>query len=204
MYIISDLHLGSRHTNYSAISDFLSDHRKEHIIFAGDIFDDWTNPSEKIRQKIATIAKQMRSINADFIYGNHDPRWFKLISKPYIIVDKTLITHGHLFCKNKARGSLAQIGSWFYENLFLIDEKLANRAKALFKPHDNKLRYNLSNFAYTLGVDNVVFGHTHKPSIKIFTDNLWEGIVVANSGDWITHNSYIKVEQGHLSLEKYK
>jgi UDP-2,3-diacylglucosamine hydrolase len=47
--------------------------------------------------------------------------------------------------------------------------------------------------------DIVVLGHSHSPKLEKFENGIY-----VNSGDWIEHNSYIKITDGKLELLEYK
>lgn len=49
------------------------------------------------------------------------------------------------------------------------------------------------------GDDIVVFGHTHDPMVEQTPDG-----VFANSGDWISHDTYLVLENGEVTLHTYK
>ncbi len=47
--------------------------------------------------------------------------------------------------------------------------------------------------------DLVVFGHSHSPQLF----NIDDGIYI-NSGDWLTHNTFLKITNGKAELLKYQ
>ncbi len=92
---------------------------------------------------------------------------------------------------------------WLHPDLGIGLARFASRLsrrkseKREFNGTDKYLRFAQSQFER--GVDNVIFGHTHRPFIQKQGAHTY-----VNTGDWITHNTYGYFDGQTLMLKEWK
>ncbi|MFM8359968.1 MAG: UDP-2,3-diacylglucosamine diphosphatase [Verrucomicrobiota bacterium] len=75
---ISDLHLGSRHSQAARLVDFLREHPCRELYLVGDIIDGWelrrrwwwTTEANTVIQKVLRLNRKQTRVT--YVYGNHD------------------------------------------------------------------------------------------------------------------------------------
>ena len=124
------------------------------------------------------------------------------------------VTHGDLFTRNDFRYKIfrALIRNKLIMKIFSVlhpdfalqlGEKLSRSSR--FRKIPLKLRKikesGLDNFAEKKldEFDIEVLGHSHFPKIINFSKGIY-----ANCGDWVNHNSYIKIKNGKVELCDFK
>jgi UDP-2,3-diacylglucosamine hydrolase len=95
---------------------------------------------------------------------------------------------------------------WLYRQLPVdLAYRLAHRTSAssrersYSKDKDLQGYHDYAKTKIDSGFDAVIMGHTHFPEIKQMGGGLY-----INTGDWISHNSYVKLESGVFSLNYHK
>ena len=68
----------------------------------------------------------------------------------------------------------------------------------------HKLRTIINILKYNDDVDVFVMGHTHNPEALIWIDADQQIKTYINSGDWVTHQTYVDINDGVARLRKYE
>ena len=197
------------------------------LILNGDIFDLWFSWKKVIIKEYFPVYKILADLNESgcrivFVAGNHD-FWFGDFLKKFLNIEiyqnhfaekidgkKIFVTHGDLFTRNDIRYKIfrtlvrnkliMKLFSFLHPDFALrLGEKLSRSSR--FRKIPLKLRKikesGLDNFAEKKleEYDIVVLGHSHFPKIINFENGIY-----ANCGDWVSHNSYIKINNGKVEL----
>lgn len=147
--VISDVHIGSRHSKVKEVTEFLSSVDCDTLILNGDIIDGWQLKNSDDKWNIhhsaffRVIMKMMEKHGTEVIYvtGNHDDfldslvpsRMFNVNIVSEYVIDhghgKYVVIHGHAFDSITAQMRwLAKLGDLAY-NLLLKFNKIWNRAR---------------------------------------------------------------------------
>ena len=138
---LSDLHLGTKHTNNKYLLDFLKKTRSEYLYLVGDIIDFWKLeaggywPSTNNHIIRNVLKKAHEGTKVIYIPGNHDEVMRRFVGQNIHgvavhneIVHKTadgnqfLVTHGDEFdCVVKKNKWLARLGSFAYDTLLEVN-----------------------------------------------------------------------------------
>ncbi|MCD4818543.1 MAG: UDP-2,3-diacylglucosamine diphosphatase [Candidatus Cloacimonetes bacterium] len=200
------------------------------LILNGDIFDLWFVWKKVIIKSYFPILKILADIRESgcriiFIAGNHD-FWFGDFLSNYLDIEvyqdsfsgtldglKMFVTHGDQYTTNDKR---YQIFRAFIRNRIItktfetlhpdfalsIGSKLSRSSRRSKIPISvtQKRENGLIDFAKKKVRDNdlIVMGHSHLPKKIEFE----KGIYV-NSGDWIKHNTYVKIIDGKIELKEF-
>jgi len=200
------------------------------LILNGDIFDIWFVWKSVIIKGYFPILKKLADIKESgcrivFIAGNHD-FWFNdFLEKELgfeIFTDtfseiiegkKVFISHGDLFTSNDFRYRVFRkiIRNKFVMKIFeIIHPDIAlNLGKFLSRSsRDTKIpkaiqrrkESGLDRFAKQklTEYDIVILGHSHSPKLVQYENGIY-----LNSGDWIVHNSYIRMLAGKIEICYY-
>ena len=57
---------------------------------------------------------------------------------------------------------------------------------------------------HTEGADVVITGHRHTPQVAIWVDENQVITSTINAGEWVTHSTFVVVEDGIARLRKYE
>lgn len=173
-------------------------------------------------------------INLHFFIGNHDMWMFdyfekelkaKIYRKNQIIElqeKKLLLSHGdglgpgdngYKFIKAIFRNKISQ---WFYARLhpnfatalalFFSNKSRYSNIKKNTENHQRERQLTVSQVVFakeTLKnehIDYFIFGHQHTPE----KEDLSQNSTLYNIGNWITDFSYLKLENGKISQEKFE
>jgi len=200
------------------------------LILNGDIFDLWFVWKTVIIKGYFPILKKMADLRENgcrivFIAGNHD-FWFRDFLTDFLDVEvypdsfsetidgmKIFVSHGDLFTTNDARYKIFRslIRNNFFKKIFELfhpDFSLAlgillSRSSRDRKSHpelERKKEEGLTKFAKhkLQDYDLVVLGHSHAPKLIKYENGYH-----ANAGDWVAHQSYLKMIDGKLELCEY-
>ncbi len=207
----------SREAEFSAWLDRLE---TATLFLNGDIFDGWRLKrrfrwnSTKTRIVNRLFAMQAAGMQLRIIPGNHDdflraelPAVFPgPVNNEFIHESadgrRLLVTHGDLFdpAERKRRG-LSKFGGLLFDGVTLIVPRSVSHwtkrsSKRIFGRPDRLARV-ISAEARGRNLDGIVFGHIHRPFLETGPD----GFIVANSGDWVEHASWLaETGQGELQL----
>jgi len=218
--IISDTHIGDRHSNkflpglFSVLKKY-SQYDNCHLVLNGDIID-WAKHLgfDERHRVFFTLIGKFKKIT--YIEGNHD--WFVAGLKdviPCISFKEELllhldnkivrIIHGHQtdFWATKLprfNRFLIKFNHWGY-NLINVDVQHKVRKtwlvqKFLLERQEKKLirKENIANV--------LIAGHTHRPCVREC-----DGIVYYNTGDWVEadHRAFVIIDdQNNIELIKYE
>jgi UDP-2,3-diacylglucosamine pyrophosphatase LpxH len=67
-----------------------------------------------------------------------------------------------------------------------------------------KLRRIWDILSWNDAADVIIVGHSHLPECVIWVDENGNIKTYANVGDWVSHTSYITVDEGVLRLKSFK
>ena len=219
--IISDLHLGSRFSNELSILELFNTEDYDELILAGDIIDFIRIPkfTKNTLKILNTIFNNFEKKKQKIIYivGNHDIAFTNFIEndianiiefkKRYDFIDnnkKIRIEHGddydNIIIKWEFLMNIICVIANIFERFFNYD--ISKKWEQLRENTRDKINiYNIMNKNHD--VDIFIMGHTHDP--KIITKNFNTTIqTYANSGDWVSNNSYIIVENGDIDIKYIK
>ena len=219
--IISDLHLGSRFSNELSILELFNTEDYDELILAGDIIDFIRIPkfTKNTLKILNTIFNNFEKKKQKIIYivGNHDIAFTNFIEsdianiiefkKRYDFIDnnkKIRIEHGDdydsIIIKWEFLMNIICTIANIFERLFNYD--ISKKWEQLRENTRDKINiYNIMKKNYD--VDIFIMGHTHDP--KIITKNFNTTIqTYANSGDWVSNNSYIIIENGDIDIKYIK
>jgi UDP-2,3-diacylglucosamine hydrolase len=197
------------------------------LILAGDIFDLWMEWSKTLIKGYFPILKKLADLREDgcrivLIAGNHD-FWFGYFLRDFLNIEvvsdifretidtkKIFVTHGDKQTVNDLRYKIFRtiIRSPITKSLLsLIHPEIAlniggllsrtSRARSVPTNGQKNRSAGLEQFASKNAkrYDIIVMGHAHTPAHKIF-----DGCQYFNTGDWITHYSYIELIDGRAEL----
>ncbi|GBE16598.1 UDP-2,3-diacylglucosamine hydrolase [bacterium BMS3Abin15] len=229
--VISDIHIGSKNSKTDKLYDFLDlllENPPKRLIVAGDLFELWSTSYKKIGKYDHKVIRKILELSQNkieiiYIPGNHDRafrafRKFTLgnidIKREYLIRHngkKYIVMHGDefdAFTRNHVILSLIidqlyiVIIKWsaFVKRFFGLRMSLSSRKKSKrYLKIVKKIKKAALTYARSVKVDGIIIGHTHYPEIFKNID----GIVYANSGDWIDSLSYIVISDD-IKLQYFK
>jgi UDP-2,3-diacylglucosamine pyrophosphatase LpxH len=148
---ISDLHLGTKHSQVIRLLDFLRDTECDHLYIVGDFIDGWqlrrkwywSEEYNVLIQKL--LRKNRKNTRVTFITGNHDEFLEKFLGISFgtmQLVDRTvhtaadgkryLVLHGHQFDGiSHFNRLLDRVGSVLYEHILEMNVWV-NRVRRMF------------------------------------------------------------------------
>ncbi len=205
----------------------------ELVALVGDIFDLWFDGKYTIVKQYFPLLKALSDLHeagARLIYisGNHD-FWFGDFLSKYLGCEihpegvtieadgqKIRFEHGDTRTINDLRYQLYRkvVRLNLVKNIFqLLHPDLALSIGTLFSRSSRKRKENPAlRQAKTLGLENyaesliqkgkaniVVMGHSHIPVHKSIQSGYY-----LNCGDWLSHCSYVEINEGIPSLNVYK
>jgi len=202
------------------------------LIIAGDLFDVWYEYKMVIPKPYFTTLTKLKSISEKgtkiiYLAGNHDFKFRDFLQNEIQIEvylndyefmvgeKKFFISHGDEYTSNDTRYHLLKtiLRNNFINHLFgIIHPDLglkfgkwmsrSSRKKELPQKKKTKLEKGLINFSkikFSQGFRYVIMGHIHQPRIL----TLENGIYI-NLGDWISHYSYLEIEDQNVELKYWK
>jgi len=216
---VSDTHLSTKACNYKDLHKFLSNYYAPIMYLVGDIIDIWklktidTWPKQHTKILYDFTQLLQDNVNLEYIIGNHDEFFDNLIGdfenlslkKEEIITinnKKLLVTHGHQFDYQiryfKWIGILlsgiADLLKKIRQSTFSMSDYLKNNKNKIGKFEKIALEYVKKR-----KLDGIICGHTHIPNL--FVKN---GLIYANTGDFVTNSSFITQKDNYLSLMAYE
>ena len=213
--IISDLHIGSKFYKEEELISFLKSIEYDQLILAGDIID-----FIKIPIFTARTAELVRSIDFSkdilYIVGNHDYALKAFRGEKFMRMTfldkyefkeggrKFRVEHGDRYETGLVhRNLLIKIISIFQdciERTFNID---LSSWYVNYKIKRRKLRRIWDILKRNEDVDVLIMGHAHCPECIIWVDQEQVIKTYVNSGDWVSHASYVEINNGVVRLRKY-
>ncbi len=234
VYFISDAHLGSQCPHADAgretqlLRFFESIEDSSHLFILGDLFDVWfeyRNVLPKAHFGILFGLKKLseRNVRISFLPGNHD-FWIQNFFSDCLGMEVhrdsvSLEIQGLRIFAGHGDGLASGDGSYralktilrnpFHIRLYrcihpdigiplaAFFSKLSRKNPPKFDFEEDYLNFARMRFAE--GFDGVILGHTHLP--REYREN---GHTYVNTGDWIQHFTYARLENGKLTLEHWK
>lgn len=215
--IISDTHIGSKYYRAEALYQFLRDVEYDELILAGDIIDFIRVPLfTKRAVKIAEAIDFSKPII--YLVGNHDSPLSGLIGtefsgikflEKYEFVDggrSFRIEHGdsyddQYFVHNSLIMSFVSVAQNYLEEWFEIN---LSDLFTYWKIKKRKLRRIWDILSWNDDVDVFICGHSHTPEAIIWVDENQEIRTYVNSGDWVSHQTFVEIIDGVTRLKKYE
>ena len=214
--IISDTHIGTRFYRAEALLSFLEKETCDELVLAGDIIDFIKIPvfTETCLQIIEVMSKSKKIV---YVVGNLDEGLMGVVGKRVMGVDfvkryefeeggrKFRIEHGDAYDKGALHNRI------FVKFLSVIQNMLEFTFNFDFttwwtsiqiKKH--KLRSIIHILRHHPKIDVFIMGHTHIPEALIWVDEDQNIKTYINAGDWVTHQTYVSVENGVARLRKFE
>ena len=214
--VISDLHIGSLFYNEDDLLSFLDGIECDQLILAGDIID-------MIRVPVFTesAAKILLSIgeHSDVIYivGNHDISMAGFVDQKIggmTFLDKYefedcgrtfRIEHGDEYETGIVHSEFwMKIISLFHDWLERTFNWNLTSWYVSYKIKRRKLRRIWDILKWNNDVDVIITGHSHCPECIIWVDEEQSIKTYVNCGDWVSHTSYVEINDGIVRLKKYE
>jgi UDP-2,3-diacylglucosamine pyrophosphatase LpxH len=213
--IISDTHIGTKFYKSKELLEFIKSEDYDELILAGDIIDFIKIPvfTERCMEILEAIDYNKRII---YVVGNHDESLINIVDKKFFNVifmkrydfeengRKFRIEHGDGYDK----GALAN--RVFIKLLSVIQNMLEFTFNFDFttwwteiqiKKH--KLRSIINILRHHPKIDVFIMGHTHIPEALIWVNEDGTIKTYINSGDWVTHQTYVTIIDGVARLKKF-
>ena len=214
--IISDTHIGTKFYKSCELLSFLENTECDELILAGDIIDFIKIPvfTERCLQIIGKMKQAKKVI---YVVGNHDEGLLGLVGKKVLGVEFVKryefeedgrifrVEHGDEYDKGAFANRV------FVKFLSVIQNMLEFTFNFDFttwwteiqiKKH--KLRSIIHILRHHPKVDVFIMGHTHIPEALIWVDEDQNIKTYINSGDWVTHQTYVTVTEGVARLRKFE
>tara|TARA_Y100000034_G_C6800753_1_gene359160 strand:- start:223 stop:885 length:663 start_codon:yes stop_codon:yes gene_type:complete len=213
--IISDTHIGSKFYKGEKLCEFLSCMEYDQLILNGDIVEFLKIPT--FTNRVVEILKAI-NYNKEIIYviGNHDKAFGNFAGKEIFgvkFVDeyefeekgrKFRIEHGDKYEKGiihyRTVMKIVSIFQDFLERYFDVDVSTWFNNLRINKRKIKRLWdiIDLNN-----DVDVLIIGHTHIPEAVIWIDENEKIKTYVNSGDWVSHATYVEINDGIVRLRNF-
>jgi UDP-2,3-diacylglucosamine hydrolase len=205
----------------------------DHLVIAGDFFDFWLGRGDAIYPGFQPVVNRMvvlkqEGVRISLCEGNHDFFLTDYFSRKLGIevypdwaafdLDglRVLVSHGdtvdrsnrkYLTLRRFLRSSFARRLQQMLPMAFLW--RLARLSSGMSKEMSRESQDRLTEVMYRFaldkfhdGFDAVILGHCHKPMLRGILSSDREKTFVT-LGDWITHDSYLLLEEGRFSLQRF-
>ena len=205
--ILSDIHLGDKHSRADLVLKVLKENKAKTIIIAGDLFDHHNlhrlNKTHwKVLSKLRKLSKKCKII---YLIGNHCFLKAEFMSillgfncKDEHIIElkdsKVLVVHGDIFDIYFTK--YKWITNFIIKVYYLIRHytPFAEDFFRLFKHHTNDfvekssdIKQNALNYINMNGYDKIICGHTHLPE---------------DDGKYMNTGSFCEKECGYVVIDK--
>jgi UDP-2,3-diacylglucosamine pyrophosphatase LpxH len=215
--IISDTHIGSKYYKAEELHQFLCEVEYDELILAGDIIDFIRIPLFTTRAlKIAEAIDFSKPII--YLVGNHDSPLSGLIGTEFSGIKflgkyefqeggrRFRIEHGdsydrEYFIQSNIIMSFLSVAQSYIENWLEIN---LSDMFTYWKIKRRKLRRIWDILAWNDDVDVFICGHSHTPEAIIWVDESQEIRTYVNSGDWVSHQTFVEIIDGVIRLKKYE
>ncbi len=202
------------------------------LIMNGDIFDFWMEWKGSIISSYFPFLKALADLKESgcrpvFIAGNHD-FWFRDFLTKTIGVELCMesfsgkmdgknifVAHGDRYTSNDMRYHfyrsiirfplMKQIAGLFHPNFVLwLVKHISNSSRELSQTRQRTAETENKGMIISAKkllnqFDIVCFAHSHTPRIVELENGIY-----ANSGDWLTNNTYLSLIDGELNLNFWK
>ena len=213
--IISDTHIGTKFYRSKELLEFLQSEDYDELILAGDIIDFIKIPvfTERCMEIIEAVNYDKRII---YVVGNHDESLVGLVGREFFDVifmkkyefqagkRKFRIEHGDEYEKgvihNKIFVKILSVVQNILEFTFNFDFTSWWTEKQIKK---HQLRSVIHILRQNADVDVFIMGHNHNPEALIWIDEDQNIETYINAGDWVSHQTYVVIEDGVARLQKF-
>jgi len=215
--IISDTHIGTKFYRSDKLLKFLQNVEYDELVLAGDIIDFIKIPvfTERCMEILDAIDNENKRIV--YIVGNHDESLINLVGKKFFNVTflrrydfeehgrRFRIEHGDAYDKGALHNKLFVLFLSVLQNLleFTFNFDFTTWwTEIQIKKH--KLRSIINILRHHPKIDVFIMGHTHIPEALIWVNEDQTIKTYINAGDWVTHQTYVTVEEGIARLQKFE
>tara|TARA_R110001583_G_scaffold12000_2_gene53494 strand:+ start:6261 stop:6923 length:663 start_codon:yes stop_codon:yes gene_type:complete len=215
--IISDTHIGTKFYKSDQLLSFLQTEEYDELILAGDIIDFIKVPvfSERCMQILNAIDCENKRVI--YVVGNHDASLVGLVGKKFFNVSfmkrydfeeggrKFRIEHGDVYDKGALHNRLFVLFLSVLQNVLEFSFSFDFTTwwtEIQIKKH--KLRSIIDILRHHPKIDVFIMGHTHIPEALIWVNEDQSIKTYINSGDWVTHQTYVTVTDGIARLWKFE
>ena len=215
--IISDTHIGTKFYRSDKLLKFLQTEEYDELILAGDIIDFIKVPvfSERCMEILSAV--DYANKNIIYVVGNHDESLMGLIGKKFFNVTfmkrydfeeggrKFRIEHGDAYDKGALHNRLFVLFLSVLQNVLEFSFSFDFTSwwtEIQIKKH--KLRSIIDILRHHPKIDVFIMGHTHIPEALIWVNEDQSIKTYINSGDWVTHQTYVTVSDGVARLRKFE
>ena len=215
--IISDTHIGTKFYKSNELLSFLKNEDFDELILAGDIIDFIKIPvfTERCMKILSSIDYESKSII--YVVGNHDESLVGLVGKKFFNIEfkkrydfeeggrKFRIEHGDQYDKGAIHNKIFVKILSVLQNILefsLSFDFTSWWTEIQIKKH--KLRSIINILRHHPKIDVFIMGHTHIPEALIWVNEDGTIKTYINSGDWVTHQTYVTVVDGVARLRKFK
>lgn len=203
------------------------------LVIGGDLFDFWAGTNQVAISQYKSVLDKLKEfatdgVQIDYIEGNHDfylGQYFRKTLPVNVIHDHTEMQignfhvyvahgdqvnpkdHGYLFLRWFLRTPFTKFllevlpdrWVWKLSGTFShVSRNYRNVPQSTIELFRNFARQKLETSPY----DVVVLGHTHFPDQQIFHTQ-GQKKYYFNTGDWISHFTYLEHKSGVFSLKKF-
>lgn len=216
--VISDIHIGSQYYKSKELISFLKEVEYDELILAGDIIDFIKVP--EFTSRALDIAKEINfSKSIIYIVGNHDTPLRGFIGSEVFGIKfleryefeesgrKFRVEHGDAYdssiVHNKIFMSIFSILHDAVEKIYNFD---VSTWWSTYQLKKRKLRRIWDILKLNKDVDVFIMGHSHHPEFIIWgvpNDNDISIKTYVNSGDWVSHQTYVEIIDGIVRLKDY-
>ena len=202
------------------------------LILNGDVFDLWYDWKSSIIKGYFPVLKKLADLSESgcrliFIAGNHD-FWFNDFFSHYLKCEvftesfqetidgqRLFVAHGDRFTSNDSRYQFFRllvrhpltrtIFSLLHPELALgfgrMMSRTSRKRSSSTTKSDERRNTGLMEYAKKIsaGYDLIIMGHAHAPVVIDFHNSMY-----INSGDWVTHFSYVVIDDGKPELCYFK
>jgi len=213
--IVSDTHIGSRFCRKDELLKLLKEKKYDQLILNGDIIEFLKVPT--FAPIVMEIVKNI-DLTKEIIYiiGNHDISLNGFIGKQFKNVKfmneycfeengRTFrIEHGDKYEKGIVHHRvLMKIISAFQDALETIFGWNLSAWYNSLKFNKRKIKRLWDIMELNSDVDVLIVGHTHVPEVLIWIDEEEKIKTYVNTGDWISHATYVEIDNGVIRLRNY-
>ena len=213
--IISDIHIGSKFYKAEQVKELIESIDYDQLILNGDILDLIKVPifTDRALSLFKAIDPSKEII---YVVGNHDLSFRGFIGEsmgPVKFVnsyefsenDRTFrVEHGDTYDKGWVRDSfwikLISLIQNSLENYFDVDLTSWYISRKIKK---RKLKRIWDLLDANSDVDVIILGHTHIPEAVIWVNEKEEIKTYINCGDWVSHTSYVMIDNGVARLKEW-
>lgn len=215
--IISDTHIGSLFYKSEELFRFLCEIEYDQLILAGDIIDFLKIPifTERCMDILSKIDRDKQVI---YVVGNHDESLVRLAGKNIFGIDfvnryefeesgrKFRIEHGDSydaksFINTKLFVKFLSVVQNVLEIAFDFDFTTWWTDRQI-KRH--KLRNIVNILRLNDDVDVFIMGHMHIPEALVWIQPDQSIKTYINAGDWVSHQTYVEIEEGVARLKTFE